>query len=543
MLTFEIRFPAGKYHATPWDRQVNEGVVEWPPSPWRILRALISTWYHKAQGDVDEATARSLIEHLSCSRPRFELPAATLGHTRHYMPLFSGKTTKVFDAFASIEGDKRLLVIWQEVDLQVSERTAMETLLARMGYLGRAESWIEARLINYQGIEGNCRPLGENESLPEDCEAVRTLASIAPASYQSWRATALSEQKERRLAEIRAKAKEKGKSEDKAKLTKKDLEKIEQDLPVDLFAALHADTGDLKGAGWSQPPGSIWVMYLRRRDAFDIKPVATGRLRRCLDGQPTVARFAVASQVPPRLTDAISLAERIHESLVKRSWGSIVFTGCDESGRPLNGHRHAFILSESNLCLGRGRRGEITHVTVYAPMGIGVQERQALDGLKDVWGHGGHDVQLILLGVGMPEDFAGPDGAKGECPILAKSQAWISRTPFVPTRHPKAISGGAPKLDPSGLQIGGPEHELRRLLNLAGFPSPVVVDSVPSTNLAGHEIWWLDFRRERIRGEGRKAANGLGYGFRIEFPEPVSGPIALGYGAHFGLGLFVPESP
>lgn len=26
----------------------------------------------------------------------------------------------------------------------------------------------------------------------------------------------------------------------------------------------------------------------------------------------------------------------------------------------------------------------------------------------------------------------------------------------------------------------------------------------------------------------------------IEFLEPVSGPIAVGYGAHFGLGLFVP---
>jgi CRISPR-associated protein Csb2 len=26
----------------------------------------------------------------------------------------------------------------------------------------------------------------------------------------------------------------------------------------------------------------------------------------------------------------------------------------------------------------------------------------------------------------------------------------------------------------------------------------------------------------------------------IEFLKPVSGPIAVGYGAHFGLGLFVP---
>ena len=28
--------------------------------------------------------------------------------------------------------------------------------------------------------------------------------------------------------------------------------------------------------------------------------------------------------------------------------------------------------------------------------------------------------------------------------------------------------------------------------------------------------------------------------FRLTFVKPVRGPLALGYGAHFGLGLFVP---
>jgi CRISPR-associated protein Csb2 len=78
---------------------------------------------------------------------------------------------------------------------------------------------------------------------------------------------------------------------------------------------------------------------------------------------------------------------------------------------------------------------------------------------------------------------------------------------------------------------------------LAGFPSPSFVEAVSSTDLAGHETRWLDFRRERRHGEGRKVARGLGYGFRIRFPDVVRGPIALGYGAHFGLGLFVPKSP
>jgi CRISPR-associated protein Csb2 len=174
-------------------------------------------------------------------------------------------------------------------------------------------------------------------------------------------------------------------------------------------------------------------------------------------------------------------------------------------------------------------------------MGFDASERAAIDGLTEVWGHGGHDIQLTLLGVGERKDFAGLDKELGECPILASATTWISRTPFVPTRHPKMRKNGEAKVDENGLQIGGPEHELRRLLRLGGFPDPIAIESVVSIDLAGHETRWMSFRTERSRGEGRRASRGLGYGFRILFPQKVNGPIALGYGAHFGLGQFVPD--
>jgi hypothetical protein len=47
-------------HATPRGRHVNEGAVEWPPSPWRIVRALVTTWHLKTR-EVPEATVRSLL--------------------------------------------------------------------------------------------------------------------------------------------------------------------------------------------------------------------------------------------------------------------------------------------------------------------------------------------------------------------------------------------------------------------------------------------------------------------------------------------------
>ena len=43
----KLRFPGGRYHATPWGRHVNEGAVEWPPSPYRLVRALYDAWKRK----------------------------------------------------------------------------------------------------------------------------------------------------------------------------------------------------------------------------------------------------------------------------------------------------------------------------------------------------------------------------------------------------------------------------------------------------------------------------------------------------------------
>jgi CRISPR-associated protein Csb2 len=84
MPTIELRFPAGRLHATPWGRHVNEGAVEWPPSPWRILRSLIATWHLKTQPAVTAETLRSLIHALSEKSPAFHLPRAGQCHPGRY---------------------------------------------------------------------------------------------------------------------------------------------------------------------------------------------------------------------------------------------------------------------------------------------------------------------------------------------------------------------------------------------------------------------------------------------------------------------------
>jgi hypothetical protein len=216
---------------------------------------------------------------------------------------------------------------------------------------------------------------------------------------------------------------------------------------------------------------------------------------------PTVAHYALSGQAP-RLTDALILAERVQPG----PW----------QGPEWGDYSYYYLRA---LRLWSGGEG-----------GAGGSERGCGSGLQ---------VQLNLMGLGEPEDFGGLNVERGESPLLAKSRIWISRTPFVPTRHPKVTRAGVPKRDTTGLQIGSPEHELRRLLRLAGFPEPVLVEPLAGTTLGGREVPWRDFLRRRAKGEGRRTADGRGYGFRIEFAEAVRGLVAARFRAHYGLGVFV----
>ena len=62
-ITLKLTFPAGRYHATPWGRHVNEGVPEWPPSPWRLLRALVAVW-KRACPDLPEPVSHGVVAGL-----------------------------------------------------------------------------------------------------------------------------------------------------------------------------------------------------------------------------------------------------------------------------------------------------------------------------------------------------------------------------------------------------------------------------------------------------------------------------------------------
>ena len=559
MLTISLQFPTKRFHATPWGRQVNEGAVEWPPSPWRMLRSLIATWYHKFP-QIPEVEFRELIEQLA-DPPRFCLPGASQGHTRHYMPLVNDDRTKVFDTFVLVDPEEAVLAIWPDVSLSPSQLDLLDQILRAMTYFGRAESWVCAQIVESSAPFTDVQPLELGQSPPEGFELVRTLVPASVADHHDWFTKTREQHRQRKLATLVSTAKAKGKPTDAIKLTKKDEQAIDDSLPSTLFAALQADTSELRKAGWNQPPGTQWINYCRPINCFTGNRSKRKQVHE-LSNFPTVARFAVCGTVRPLLTETIIIGEQVRHVLMgcskkvrKDNNSSQVFSGKNKEGLPLSaGHQHAHFLCES-----ADGSGRISHVNVFAPMGFDSEDEIAFARLarNGVWGRDGYDLQLVRLGVGQPQDFGGLKERSGESRILATSSTWISRTPFVPTRHlsRKSIPGreviaSDPKLQAA--LIDTVRFELSQRPQFKALAQNAIIEPILElkqfgTFLGGHFTSWLKFRRERKSGGGSHAGS-HGFGFRLTFcdsnrqPILVSGPITLGYGCHYGLGQFEAES-
>lgn len=236
---------------------------------------------------------------------------------------------------------------------------------------------------------------------------------------------------------------------------------------------------------------------------------------------------------------AVVFAERCRLALMSQfgrangSAVSIVLAGKNSSGKPLQGHNHAFYLPYDADGDGRTER-----LAVYASMGLGSRELDAAIRLEEVSLGPEHDpVRLRAAGA---FDRAGLDRL---WPGFASSVQWVSYSPYVMSRHPKFTRAGAPKLGPDGTQLDSPENQLKAEWRQRMRDDPSLPPLV-GLQLCGREegqVDWNGYRLSRLKAV-EPAPIQRGLAFRLTFAAAVRGPIALGYGCHFGLGMFVPAS-
>ncbi len=380
MTTIRLTFLAGRYHATPWGRHVNEGVPEWPPSPYRLLRSLYDVWQRKC-ADLPSDDVRQVLEGLAESVPHFVLPPATSAHTRSYLSSNAVDPTDknlVFDSFLVLGRRNACFVSWPDLDFATQARETLGQLLRQLNYLGRSESWVEAELWD----------------LPLDGQ-FNCLAAEAEG-------------------------------------TKGELSRVACAMPVSDYKgrkpwmdALTYSTSSLLKERASSPPLLRQVAYVRAEDAIETDP--TYKLaERAVSVQEVM--LGLDSTVLPLVTTTLEVAEQVrvrlmgaHKGLMKsEALVSPLFSGKTPNGEKRLDHGHVYILPLGNA------EGRIDRVLIRSPLRpFEKRELDAVSRVRRLWQADGRpDVACVVIWQGLRH------GGPGTHSFVVESA-----TPFVCPRH------------------------------------------------------------------------------------------------------------
>lgn len=482
-LTLSIRLITQTYGATPWNTAHIEGKNEWPPSPWRLFRALMAAYY-LCPNKPDVEVLGSAISRFCQEYPEFYLPPVTSTQHRYYRKDQTNDTDlyrsgkKVIEAQLRFHPEANILwVRWNRVEMVEQELEALKQILPYCRYLGRSEY-----LADWQITHPEEMPSPNAIPSPEGKQQV-----LVPRRNLSTLELLLNLQQSPRY--LRAEVK---------------TEHI---------------------------PGGEWVNY----QLLPQKVLPSWSAS--LPNAPTYARFAVFSKPTPIETDALMWCEKLHQALVQRC-PSPNFLGKDAEGNPLGTQTHAYLLPEIDAS------GHITHLVCACPAGFSSKEVEALLSVRRLWQKKG-EVLLRLVTLAKWEHYH------------SEATCWISSTPFFLPRHPKYKKTGVPKLLPTtNFQQDGAEHQALRLLlhlpEMEHYKNSIIEFRQEDNRLAllvnrepvawcNAEIfpyWWM-WKHERRTGENKRGAK-EGFRLELELATPINGILALGYGAHFGLGLMAP---
>lgn len=406
MIILRLDFERKKYHATEWGRNVNEGFVDWPPSPWRLLRAIISSWkmYHP---DIPKNVMWPILQAMISSRISFKLPPAREAHTRHYVPLASTNTKtkntrkeKILDTFI-IVGDEPVFAIWEDADLDKAQREKLLGILNDIRYIGRSESLCSVVLVNGEIIP-NCTPMNGLDT-KTDAEITDVLAPKKNASLEQ----------------------------------------------------LCIRTSVLKNEGRIYPTETEIIPYVRPSGYLSAIPATPAY---ALPPRVTAVRYAITGKPRPLVTDTITIGDSFKRAAMS------VYGGLNEGGMSptlsgrqngdgnimLDNHSHAFFLPTDE-----DNDNRLDHMTVTVSAGHSFEPdvTTALMKIKRIQ-HGSNALQITYLARGWLESFKA-------APILQRANRWISDTPYIPNRHIKRKGNGIKD---------GPMDQIRREATRRGLP-------------------------------------------------------------------------
>ncbi|HLI83766.1 MAG TPA: type I-U CRISPR-associated protein Csb2 [Bryobacteraceae bacterium] len=547
MTAIKIIFPWGRYYAHPWGlNPVRLREAEWPPSPWRLLRALASAWFRCHPGCALSQDAAELIETLGRALPEIGFGKVTFGQTVHYQPNYGAtadraearyKNTRHENHFAAVHG--QVVFRWSGVELSLAQQGLLTEMLEEMSYLGRAESICQAEPITVAEIEsvsgiGWCRP-NSGRKISARC---RDVFCPNPEDF--------------RVTDLWAR--------------RADNPSVEsEEAPKHLVNALLSS--DMK------VDGAKWVSYEMPDDWPAGRVVRQAQIQKkgqqSVNDGPRIARylrFSLQCRVPIHSKFTVPLAEQFRSEasryFLQRFGGdqtSFALFGHQEDRPPdiIGEHQHAFYLPTRSFTDrdDLGWPSSITELHVWCPYGLTSAETQILLRVQRlIWKDGRYPVRPVLTAMGLepPRDIPLATGT-------TKSRVWRSETPFVPPRHFLRASGRMRESE-------SPEQQLIACLRQAGITAsgeirriglseeqPEIVGSLPPMPLwsivrapAGERGPFRDgiVLAAHVNGAAMKPEQNcqrIGFFMEVSFDTEIAFPMpAVGHSNHFGLGVFVP---
>ena len=472
MLQIKIQFHTNQYQACAWGNLHAEGVIDWPPAPWRILRAIVAGAYNTHLPEKHRPTLKGLLHKLAAALPSYTLPPTTYTQHRSPRPQMNLKTAKVkpgktlYSAGLLMSSAQNHLFVHWPVTLLETEELVLSLCLSGLTYFGRKES-VATLALAETAPKSNSEP---------DPQGTRMVAIAEPSldADALWNALTLS---------------------------------------------AHENYGVNRSAVF---PGIRHATYRIDRPQLQVQPEAW---------KPTHSVILAVSS-SPRLPFnlALKLTARLHQTLISRCPAPI-FTG-QEMGEPSRSHDHTIF-----QCIPERTGRYVEQVRLFSYTGYGEKALAAISSCSILPGvSSDYDVFLAMADLGSNQ---------------SASVHWVSSTPFFLSRFP-AFRRGKPRMLSEHYQKDGPEHQVLQYLqylpwlHLNGTPTyrehedglALCLDHKVAV-IASCKFFPRFWGWESECRQGKKAGR-LGYHVMLKFATAVTGPIILGYAAHYGLGAMIP---
>lgn len=235
---------------------------------------------------------------------------------------------------------------------------------------------------------------------------------------------------------------------------------------------------------------------------------------------PEVAYFTILGTRPSieNTASVAYLTRRAVMSKIKQLYGDSsipsYISGHTVAGNPLrDNHRQAFWLPIDD-----DRDGLVDHIAVFVKDGFDSLVRNVFRHISHL--DNGSDLSLSVFFKGF---YSQKDISK-KFNLFGKHKIWSTITPYFMPWHAKKT-------------LQREEQIIKEITQRWSNPVNIPKIDEHCIRVKGKEIPTIRF--QSMYGN-KKPVNRIGNAVKLSFDDAVSGPLALGHGAHFGLGLFVP---